>query len=100
MSPCNAIAFQSMAYRAQTFDQRPVDGTLADQFTAKAKLVLEGWTEDVHNSVYETNPPPCAHRTANGNACIVGRNGGELLYNGHSTVRLRSATHGNLVPKH
>ena len=34
-------------YLALTFDHRLIDGALADQFTAKVKSVLEGWSEEV-----------------------------------------------------
>jgi pyruvate dehydrogenase E2 component (dihydrolipoamide acetyltransferase) len=43
----DAIAIRSMAYLALTFDHRLIDGALADQFTAKAKAVLENWSEEV-----------------------------------------------------
>jgi len=43
----DAIAIRSMMYLALTFDHRLIDGALADQFTAKAKSVLEGWSEEV-----------------------------------------------------
>ena len=43
----DAIAIRSTAYLALTFDHRLIDGALADQFTAKVKSVLEGWTEEV-----------------------------------------------------
>ncbi len=43
----DAIAIRSVAYLALTFDHRLIDGALADQFTAKAKSVLENWSEEV-----------------------------------------------------
>jgi pyruvate dehydrogenase E2 component (dihydrolipoamide acetyltransferase) len=43
----DAIAIRSVAYLALTFDHRLIDGALADQFTAKVKSVLEGWSEEV-----------------------------------------------------
>jgi len=43
----DAIAIRSTAYLALTFDHRLIDGALADQFTAKVKSVLEGWSEEV-----------------------------------------------------
>ncbi len=43
----DAIAIRSVAYLALTFDHRLIDGALADQFTAKAKAVLENWSEEV-----------------------------------------------------
>ena len=43
----DAIAIRSTAYLALTFDHRLIDGALADQFTAKVKSILEGWTEEV-----------------------------------------------------
>jgi pyruvate dehydrogenase E2 component (dihydrolipoamide acetyltransferase) len=43
----DAIAIRSMMYLALTFDHRLIDGALADQFTAKTKAVLEGWSEEV-----------------------------------------------------
>jgi len=43
----DAIAIRSTAYLALTFDHRLIDGALADQFTAKVKAVLEGWSEEV-----------------------------------------------------
>jgi 2-oxoglutarate dehydrogenase E2 component (dihydrolipoamide succinyltransferase) len=43
----DAIAIRSTAYIALTFDHRLIDGALADQFTAKVKAVLEGWSEEV-----------------------------------------------------
>ncbi len=43
----DAIAIRSTCYLALTFDHRLIDGALADQFTAKVKSVLEGWTEEV-----------------------------------------------------
>ncbi len=43
----DAIAIRSMCYVALTFDHRLIDGALADQFTAKVKSVLEGWSEEV-----------------------------------------------------
>jgi 2-oxoglutarate dehydrogenase E2 component (dihydrolipoamide succinyltransferase) len=43
----DAIAIRSIAYLALTFDHRLIDGALADQFTAKIKAVLEGWTEEI-----------------------------------------------------
>jgi pyruvate dehydrogenase E2 component (dihydrolipoamide acetyltransferase) len=41
----DAIAIRSTCYLALTFDHRLIDGALADQFTAKVKSVLEGWSE-------------------------------------------------------
>lgn len=43
----DAIAIRSVCYLALTFDHRLVDGALADQFTGKAKEILEGWSEQV-----------------------------------------------------
>jgi len=43
----DAIAIRSQCYLALTFDHRLIDGALGDQFTAKAKSVLENWSEDV-----------------------------------------------------
>ncbi len=43
----DAIAIRSTMYLALTFDHRLIDGALADQFTAKAKAVLENWSEEV-----------------------------------------------------
>jgi len=43
----DAIAIRSMMYLSLTFDHRLIDGALADQFTAKVKSVLEGWSEEV-----------------------------------------------------
>ncbi len=43
----DAIAIRSTCYLALTFDHRLIDGALADQFTAKVKSILEGWTEEV-----------------------------------------------------
>lgn len=43
----DAIAIRSISYLATTFDHRLIDGALADQFTSKAKAVLESWSEDV-----------------------------------------------------
>ena len=43
----DAIAIRSQCYLALTFDHRLIDGALADQFTAKAKAVLENWSEEV-----------------------------------------------------
>jgi 2-oxoglutarate dehydrogenase E2 component (dihydrolipoamide succinyltransferase) len=43
----DAIAIRSQCYLALTFDHRLIDGALADQFTAKAKHVLENWSESV-----------------------------------------------------
>jgi len=43
----DAIAIRSMCYLSLTFDHRLIDGALADQFTAKAKSVLESWSEEV-----------------------------------------------------
>ncbi len=43
----DAIAIRSIAYLALTFDHRLIDGALADQFTAKVKTILEGWTEEI-----------------------------------------------------
>ena len=42
----DAIAIRSMMYLALTFDHRLIDGALADQFCAKVKSVLEGWSEE------------------------------------------------------
>jgi pyruvate dehydrogenase E2 component (dihydrolipoamide acetyltransferase) len=43
----DAIAIRSICYLSLTFDHRLIDGALADQFTAKAKAVLENWSEEV-----------------------------------------------------
>ena len=43
----DAIAIRSVAYLALSFDHRLIDGALADQFTAKAKSILENWSEEV-----------------------------------------------------
>jgi 2-oxoglutarate dehydrogenase E2 component (dihydrolipoamide succinyltransferase) len=43
----DAIAIRSQAYLALTFDHRIIDGALADQFTGKAKSILENWSEEV-----------------------------------------------------
>ena len=43
----DAIAIRSQCFLALTFDHRLIDGALADQFTAKAKGMLENWAEDV-----------------------------------------------------
>ncbi len=43
----DAIAIRSIAYLALTFDHRLIDGALADQFTAKIKSILEGWSEEI-----------------------------------------------------
>ena len=43
----DAIAIRSQCYLALTFDHRLIDGALADQFTAKAKQVLETWSEEI-----------------------------------------------------
>ena len=43
----DAIAIRSTCYLALTFDHRLIDGALGDQFTAKAKAVLENWSEEV-----------------------------------------------------
>ena len=43
----DAIAIRSQCFLALTFDHRLIDGALADQFTAKAKSVLESWSEEV-----------------------------------------------------
>jgi 2-oxoglutarate dehydrogenase E2 component (dihydrolipoamide succinyltransferase) len=43
----DAIAIRSIAYLALTFDHRLIDGALADQFTAKVKSLLEGWSEEI-----------------------------------------------------
>src|ERR1700679_406167 len=43
----DAIAIRSIAYLALTFDHRLIDGALADQFTAKVKSILEGWSEEI-----------------------------------------------------
>jgi 2-oxoglutarate dehydrogenase E2 component (dihydrolipoamide succinyltransferase) len=43
----DAIAIRSIMYLSLSFDHRLVDGALADQFTAKVKQVLEGWSEEV-----------------------------------------------------
>jgi pyruvate dehydrogenase E2 component (dihydrolipoyllysine-residue acetyltransferase) len=43
----DAIAIRSIAYLALTFDHRLIDGALADQFTAKVKSIIEGWSEEI-----------------------------------------------------
>jgi 2-oxoglutarate dehydrogenase E2 component (dihydrolipoamide succinyltransferase) len=43
----DAIAIRSMCFLSLTFDHRLIDGALADQFVAKAKSVLENWSEEV-----------------------------------------------------
>ena len=43
----DAIAIRSVMYLSLSFDHRLIDGALADQFTAKVKQVLEGWSEEV-----------------------------------------------------
>jgi pyruvate dehydrogenase E2 component (dihydrolipoamide acetyltransferase) len=43
----DAIAIRSQCFLALTFDHRLIDGALADQFTAKAKSVLETWSEEI-----------------------------------------------------
>jgi len=43
----DAIAIRSIMYLSLSFDHRLIDGALADQFTAKAKSVLENWSEEV-----------------------------------------------------
>jgi 2-oxoglutarate dehydrogenase E2 component (dihydrolipoamide succinyltransferase) len=43
----DAIAIRSQCYLALTFDHRLIDGALGDQFTAKAKSVLENWSEEI-----------------------------------------------------
>ncbi|HLJ45344.1 MAG TPA: dihydrolipoamide acetyltransferase family protein [Bryobacteraceae bacterium] len=43
----DAIAIRSQCYLALTFDHRLIDGALGDQFTAKAKSVLENWSDEV-----------------------------------------------------
>jgi 2-oxoglutarate dehydrogenase E2 component (dihydrolipoamide succinyltransferase) len=43
----DAIAIRSISYVSLTFDHRLIDGALADKFVAKAKQVLEDWSEDV-----------------------------------------------------
>src|SRR5579871_3134992 len=43
----DAIAIRSQCYLALTFDHRLIDGALADQFTGKAKQVLETWSEEI-----------------------------------------------------
>jgi pyruvate dehydrogenase E2 component (dihydrolipoamide acetyltransferase) len=43
----DAIAIRSIAYLALTFDHRLIDGALADQFTARIKSILEGWSEEI-----------------------------------------------------
>lgn len=43
----DAIGIRSVCYLALTFDHRLIDGALGDQFTAKAKSVLENWSEEV-----------------------------------------------------
>jgi 2-oxoglutarate dehydrogenase E2 component (dihydrolipoamide succinyltransferase) len=43
----DAIAIRSVMYLSLSFDHRLIDGALADQFTAKVKQALEGWSEEV-----------------------------------------------------
>ena len=43
----DGIAIRSQCFLALTFDHRLIDGALGDQFTAKAKSVLENWSEDI-----------------------------------------------------
>jgi len=43
----DAIAIRSQCFLALTFDHRLIDGALADQFTARAKHVLENWSEEI-----------------------------------------------------
>ena len=43
----DAIAIRSQCFLALTFDHRPIDGALGDQFTGKVKSVLENWSEEV-----------------------------------------------------
>jgi pyruvate dehydrogenase E2 component (dihydrolipoamide acetyltransferase) len=43
----DAIAIRSICYLSLSFDHRLIDGALADQFTAKVKSVLEGWSEEI-----------------------------------------------------
>jgi 2-oxoglutarate dehydrogenase E2 component (dihydrolipoamide succinyltransferase) len=43
----DAIAIRSQCYLALTFDHRLIDGALGDQFTAKAKSILETWSEEI-----------------------------------------------------
>jgi len=43
----DAIAIRSVMYLSLSFDHRLIDGALGDQFTAKVKQVLEGWSEEV-----------------------------------------------------
>jgi 2-oxoglutarate dehydrogenase E2 component (dihydrolipoamide succinyltransferase) len=43
----DAIAIRSVMYLSLSFDHRLIDGALGDQFTAKVKEVLEGWSEEV-----------------------------------------------------
>ena len=43
----DAIAIRSQCFLALTFDHRLIDGALADQFTAKAKSILENWSEEI-----------------------------------------------------
>jgi len=43
----DAIAIRSTCFLSLTFDHRLIDGAIADQFTAKVKSVLEGWSEEV-----------------------------------------------------
>jgi pyruvate dehydrogenase E2 component (dihydrolipoamide acetyltransferase) len=43
----DAIAIRSQCFLALTFDHRLIDGALADQFTAKAKSILETWSEEI-----------------------------------------------------
>jgi 2-oxoglutarate dehydrogenase E2 component (dihydrolipoamide succinyltransferase) len=43
----DAIAIRSQCFLALTFDHRLIDGALADQFTGKAKQILENWSEEI-----------------------------------------------------
>jgi 2-oxoglutarate dehydrogenase E2 component (dihydrolipoamide succinyltransferase) len=43
----DAIAIRSQCFLALTFDHRLIDGALADQFTGKAKSILENWSEEI-----------------------------------------------------
>jgi 2-oxoglutarate dehydrogenase E2 component (dihydrolipoamide succinyltransferase) len=43
----DAIAIRSQCFLALTFDHRLIDGALADQYTARVKKILEGWTEEI-----------------------------------------------------
>jgi 2-oxoglutarate dehydrogenase E2 component (dihydrolipoamide succinyltransferase) len=43
----DGIAIRSQCYLALTFDHRLIDGALADQYTAKVKSILEGWSEEI-----------------------------------------------------